>query len=195
MKEHEELYLQNRAAREQRALSGLYRKEDEHDACGVGLLASMDAIPSRRVVEYGIMSLQAVWHRGAVDADGKTGDGAGIGTQIPREFFRKQIKRTGHEIGDDKQLAVGMVFLPRTDFGAQETCRTIVEAEILNMGHTIYGWRHVPVNTNVLGEKAGATRPEIEQILISDGRNLTEDEFERNLYIIRRRIERAVNQA
>lgn len=195
MKEHEELYLQDRAVKEQRALSGLYRKEDEHDACGVGLVVSMDAIPSRRVVEYGIMSLQAVWHRGAVDADGKTGDGAGIGTQIPREFFRKQIKRTGHEIGDEKRLAVGMVFLPRTDFGAQETCRTIVEAEILNMGHTIYGWRHVPVNTNVLGEKAGATRPEIEQILISDGRNLTEDEFERNLYIIRRRIERAVNQA
>ncbi len=193
--EKSEIILQERAQREQRALSGLYRQEDEHDACGVGLVVSIDDKPSRRVVEYGIMSLQAVWHRGAVDADGKTGDGAGIGTQIPREFFRKQIKRTGHELDQAKKLAVGMVFLPRTDFGAQETCRTIVEAEILNMGHTIYGWRHVPVNTSVLGEKASATRPEIEQILIADGRNLTEEEFERNLYIIRRRIERAVNKA
>ncbi len=191
----EQLYLQQRTVQEQRALKGLYRREDEHDSCGVGLVVSIDAKPSRRVVEYGIMSLQAVWHRGAVDADGKTGDGAGIATQIPREFFRKQIKRAGHELGQEKRLAVGMVFLPRTDFGAQETCRTIVEAEIFNMGHTIYGWRHVPVNTSVLGEKAGATRPEIEQILIADGRNLSEEEFERNLYIIRRRIERAVSEA
>ncbi len=191
----EQLYLQQRTVQEQRALKGLYRREDEHDACGVGLVVSIDAKPSRRVVEYGIMSLQAVWHRGAVDADGKTGDGAGIATQIPREFFRKQIKRAGHELGQEKRLAVGMVFLPRTDFGAQETCRTIVEAEIFNMGHTIYGWRHVPVNTSVLGEKSGATRPEIEQILIADGRNLTEEEFERNLYIIRRRIERAVSES
>lgn len=73
------------------------------------------------------------------------------------------------------------VFLPRTDFGAQETCRTIVETEVLRMGYYIYGWRHVPVNVAVLGEKANATRPEIEQILISNIKGVDKETFERNL--------------
>ena len=174
---------------------GLYSPENEHDSCGVGLVASIDATPSRKVVEYGITALKAVWHRGAVDADGKTGDGAGILTQIPQEFFKEKILKTGNPPVEGKNTAVGMIFLPRTDFGAQEKCRTIVEAEILRMGHTIYGWRHVPVNTSVLGEKADTTRPEIEQILFADNQNLKEEEFEQNLYVIRRRIEKAVIQA
>jgi glutamate synthase (NADPH/NADH) large chain len=90
---------------------------------------------------------------------------------------------------------VGQVFLPRTNFGAQEQCRTIVETEVLRMGHTIYGWRHVPVDISCLGEKANATRPEIEQILISDAKGLDEESFERELYVIRRRIEKAVQAA
>lgn len=81
-------------------------------------------------------------------------------------------------------MAVGQVFLPRTDFGAQETCRTIVETEILRMGYSIYGWRHVPVNVSVLGEKANATRPEIEQILISNAKGVDEETFERELNVI-----------
>ena len=171
--------------------TGLYRPSDEHDSCGVGLVASIDAEPSRSVVEYGITALKAVWHRGAVDADGKTGDGAGISIQIPEEFFLEQIRRTGHKPKAGKQIAVGMAFLPRTNFDAQETCRTIVETEILNMGHRIYGWRHVPVDNQVLGEKASATRPEIEQILFADGQDMPAEEFERNLYVIRRKIEKA----
>jgi len=139
----------------------LYRAEDEHASCGVGLVVAISGKPSRRVVENGIMALKAVWHRGAVDADGKTGDGAGIHVQIPVPFFYDQIRRTGHEPDMSKLIAVGQVFLPRTDFGAQERCRTIVESEVLRMGHYIYGWRHVPVNTEVLGDKANATRPEI----------------------------------
>ena len=170
---------------------GLYRACEEHDSCGVGLVAAIDGRQSRKIVENGIDALKSVWHRGAVDADGKTGDGAGLHIQIPHEFFQEQVRRTGHEPHEGRRLAVGMVFLPRTDFGAQESCRTIVETEILRMGHTIYGWRHVPVNTSVLGEKANATRPEIEQILIAGGNGLGEEEFERSLYIIRRRIENA----
>jgi len=179
------------ARRQDLAERGLYRFEDEHDSCGVGLVVSIDAEPSRQVVDFGITALKAVWHRGAVDADGKTGDGAGIMTQIPRDFFLEQIRRTGNTPEDGKRIAVGMAFLPRTNFDAQEACRTIVETEILNMGHRIYGWRHVPVDNAVLGEKASATRPEIEQILIADGQDQQADEFERNLYIIRRKIEKA----
>ena len=159
--------------------NGLYKAEDEHASCGVGLVVSLSGKASRKVVENGIAALKAVWHRGAVDADGKTGDGAGIHVQIPQHFFQDQVRRTGHEPDLKKCLAVGQVFLPRTDFGAQELCRTIVETEVLRMGHYIYGWRHVPVNTSVLGDKANATRPEIEQILILCEKHICEDEFER----------------
>ncbi|MFN3292299.1 MAG: glutamate synthase large subunit, partial [Gemmobacter sp.] len=175
--------------------NGLYREEDEHSSCGVGLVVSINGKPSRKVVQNGIDALKAVWHRGAVDADGKTGDGAGIHVQIPVKFFYDVIRRTGHEPDMNKLVAVGQVFLPRTDFGAQERCRTIVETEVLRMGHYIYGWRHVPVDTSVLGEKANATRPEIEQILIRCEKDITPEQFERELYIIRRRIEKAATAA
>ena len=90
------------------------------------------------------------------------------------------------------RIAVGTVFLPRTDLGAQERCRTIVETEILRFGHRILGWRQVPVDISVIGEKANATRPEIEQILIGRGDpKLDNREFEKQLYILRRRMEKA----
>ncbi|MEM1428141.1 MAG: glutamate synthase large subunit [Pseudomonadota bacterium] len=170
---------------------GMYRDADEHSSCGVGLVVAIDGSKSRKVVEDGIAALKAVWHRGAVDADGRTGDGAGIHVQIPVHFFYDQIRRTGHEPDMEHQVAVGQIFLPRTDFGAQETARTIVETEVLRMGHYIYGWRHVPVDVSVLGEKANATRPEIEQILIANAKGVDEETFERELYVIRRRIEKA----
>ncbi|MFY0659476.1 MAG: glutamate synthase large subunit [Shimia sp.] len=173
------------------AENGLYEESEEHSSCGVGLVVSVDGKPSRKVVEAGITALKAIWHRGAVDADGKTGDGAGIHVQIPVSFFYDQIERTGHEPNKDELIAVGQVFLPRTDHGAQESCRTIVETEVLKMGYRIYGWRHVPVDVTCLGEKANATRPEIEQILISNSKGVDEDTFERELYVIRRRIEKA----
>ncbi len=169
---------------------GLYDPADEHDACGVGLVASLDGSPRRDVVVAGIEALKAVWHRGAIDADGKTGDGAGIHLQIPQNFFREHVARTGHD-PDKQALAVGMVFLPRTDFGAQERCRVLVEREILNFGYRIYGWRQVPVNTEIVGEKANSTRPEIEQVMIANSRGVPNPQFEIDLYIIRRRIEKA----
>ncbi len=177
------------------AENGLYSEEEEHSSCGVGLVVSVDGKKSRKVVEAGIDALKAIWHRGAVDADGKTGDGAGIHVQIPVRFFYDQIERTGHQPRMDELIAVGQVFLPRTDFGAQETCRTIVETEVLKLGYSIYGWRHVPVDVTCLGEKANATRPEIEQILISNSKGVDEETFERELYVIRRRIEKAAAAA
>ncbi|WP_281992794.1 glutamate synthase large subunit [Sulfitobacter geojensis] len=179
------------AKRAMMAEKGLYSPEEEHSSCGVGLVVNIDGSRSRSVVENGIKALKAIWHRGAVDADGKTGDGAGIHVQIPVPFFYDQVRRTGHKPREDEMIAVGQVFLPRSNFAAQETCRTIVESEVLRMGYYIYGWRHVPVKTSCLGEKANATRPEIEQILISNSKGVDEDVFERELYVIRRRIEKA----
>ncbi len=174
------------------AAHGLYRPEDEHDACGVGLVAAIDGRPRRAVVEAGIEALKSVWHRGAVDADGKTGDGAGIHVQIPQAFFKEHVRRTGH-VPLEGRMAVGMVFLPRTDLAAQERCRCIAEAEILNFGYTIYGWRQVPIDVAVIGEKANANRPEIEQIMITNSAGVDDKSFERDLYVIRRRIEKAAD--
>ena len=182
---------QEESLRDWMAENSLYRHDDEHSSCGVGFVVDLDGKPRRQVVQNGIDALKAIWHRGAVDADGKTGDGAGIHVQIPVPFFYDQVRRTGHEPDQDKLIAVGQVFLPRTNFAQQETCRTIVESEVLRMGHYIYGWRHVPVNTAVLGEKANTTRPEIEQILIRCEKDIDQVQFERELYIIRRRIEKA----
>ena len=162
-----------------------------HDACGVGLVAALDGKPRREVVVAGIEALKVIYHRGAVDADGKTGDGAGIHVEIPQDFFRDHIRRQGREPVTGR-LAVGMCFLPKTDLAAQERCRAIVESEILAFGYTIYGWRQVPVNVSVIGEKANATRPEIEQIMVANPKGFDERRFETDLYIIRRRIETAV---
>ncbi len=168
-----------------------YHPSQEHDACGVGLVAALDGKPRREVVVAAINALKALWHRGAVDADGKTGDGAGIHVEIPQDFFKEHIARTGHEPRSGR-LGVGMVFLPKADLNQLERCRTIVESEILNFGYTIYGWRQVPVNVEVIGDKANATRPEIEQIMIASNPGVGQAQFETDLYVIRRRIEKRV---
>ena len=171
-----------------------YSPDQEHDACGVGLVAAIDGVPRREVVTHAIEALKSVWHRGAVDADGKTGDGAGIHVQVPREFFHAAVENAGHtaRVG---RIAVGQVFLPRTDYAAQELCRTIVESEILAFGFYIYGWRQVPVNVSVIGEKANVTRPEIEQIMFEAGDQEDVEALERRLYLCRRRIEKRAREA
>ena len=132
---------QYKKTQDQLSQADAYHPSQEHDACGVGLVATTDGKATRRVVETAIEALKAVWHRGAVDADGKTGDGAGILMNIPQDFFRSEVERTGHIVPEGDKVAVGMVFLPRTDMGAQEKCRVIVERELLQAGYSIYGWR------------------------------------------------------
>ena len=134
-------YLSRRRSNEVKLMAaGVYAPEMEHDACGVGLVVSTEGKKSRKVVKAGIEALKAVWHRGAIDADGKTGDGAGIHIEIPTDFFVEKIEVTGHS-HDDTELCVGMIFLPRNDYGAQEACRTIVESELTKNNFSIYGWR------------------------------------------------------
>jgi glutamate synthase (NADPH) large chain len=171
------------------ALRHTYDPSQEHDSCGVGLIAALDGRKRRDVVQAGIDALKAVWHRGAVDADGKTGDGAGVHIEIPQDFFAAAVQRGGARL-QPGPIAVGQIFLPKTDLAAQERCRQIVETEILHFGYQIYGWRQVPINVERIGEKANATRPEIEQIMLWNARGVTDAEFERDLYVIRRRIEK-----
>jgi glutamate synthase (NADPH/NADH) large chain len=142
--------------------NNVYDEKMEHDACGVGLVVSTEGLKSRKVVEYGIQALKAVWHRGAIDADGKTGDGAGIHIEIPKD-----------------------------DFNGQEKCRTIIESELTKKNFNIYGWRQVPVNPSVLGEKAELTRPEIAQVLFtSNDKSINNKDLERSLYETRRKREK-----
>ena len=170
--------------------NNVYSESQEHDACGVGLVASTEGKKSRKGVEYGIEALKSVWHRGAVDADGKTGDGAGIHVEIPQDFFIEKIENTGHS-HDNSEVCVGMVFLPRNNYSAQEQCRTIIESILTKSNFNIYGWRQVPVNPKVLGEKAELTRPEIAQVLFNHNDKLiTGKKLEIKLYESRRRIEK-----
>jgi len=188
-------YVKQYEANRQKLIDGhAYNPEDEKDACGVGLVVSLDGKPKREIVAMGIAALKNVWHRGAVDADGKTGDGAGIRLDVPQDFFREHVSRTGHNPTDDR-ICVGQIFLPRTDFAAQEAGRTIVEREVLRSGFYIYGWRQPPVDVSVIGQKAKDTRPAIEQIMFRDARGRSTEDMERELYICRRRIERRAREA
>ena len=162
----------------------------EHEACGVGLIATTDGKKSRKVVDYGIEALKAVWHRGAVDADGKSGDGAGIKLEISPEFFVQKILETGHKHEQDKRICVGMVFMPRNDYADQEKCRSIIETVLLSKNYYIYGWRQVPVNPKVLGPTADSNRPEIAQVLFRKNEVIKTNDLERDLYEARKKIEK-----
>ena len=170
-----------------------YDPRNEHDACGVGFVASTEGKKSRKVVEYGIQALKAVWHRGAVDADGKTGDGAGIHIEIPTEFFVERIENAGRKY-DKGTICVGMIFLPRNDYISQEKCKTLIENELLKKNFYIYRWRQVPVNTKALGIKAESSRPEIVQVIFkTNQKNIKNEELERDLFIVRKKIEKQAN--
>ncbi len=175
--------------------SKVYHPSMEHDACGVGLVVSTEGKKSRKIVEYGIEALKAVWHRGAVDADGKTGDGAGIHLEISRDFFKEKIENYGRRY-DGGEICVGMIFLPRNDYNSQEKCKTLIETELLSNNYYIYRWRQVPINTSVLGHKAELTRPEIAQVIFkSKDKNLKDKDLERQLYLIRRTIEKKISNS
>ena len=175
--------------------NGAYDPIFEHDACGVGLVATTNGKKSRQIVEYGIQALKAVWHRGAVDADGKSGDGAGIQLEISPDFFQEKILDTGNKHDDSKRICVGMIFLPKTDYADQEKCREIIESILLQDDFYIYGWRQVPVNPKVLGKTADQNRPEIAQVLFKKNKSLETNDLERELFVARKKIEKKARES
>ena len=179
------LYLKNKKLLQK---NHSYSEALEHDACGVGLITSLDGKKRRDVVEYGIQSLKAVWHRGAVDADGKSGDGAGICVEVPKEFFLEKIEDTGHKHQDESEICVGMIFLPRTEYSEQERSKTIVEQVLIENDFYIYGWRQVPVNPKVLGTTADSNRPEITQVIFKNNKLMERNALERLLFESRKKI-------
>ena len=177
-------YIKNKELLKQ---NHVYSDDMEHDACGVGIIASTEGKKSRKDVEYGIEALKAIWHRGAVDADGKSGDGAGIQVEIAPDFFKEKILATGHTTDEKNRICVGMVFLPRTEYSKQEKCREIIESVLLKENFYIYGWRQVPVNPKVLGETANQNRPEIAQVLFKKNDALETNSLERELFVARKK--------
>ncbi len=170
--------------------NSLYNAEFEHDACGVGFIADIGGNKSHKILVHGIRSVINLTHRGAVDADAKTGDGAGVLTQIPPRLFAKELERLGSHLSDSNDLGIGMIFLPRKDPEAQKISKAIIENAIRQQGLIFLGWREVPVNADELGEKARETQPEIQQALIGKLGGVDSEKFERTLYLTRKVIER-----
>ncbi|MBO0768344.1 MAG: glutamate synthase large subunit, partial [Solirubrobacterales bacterium] len=173
--------------------NNLYDPSNEHDACGVALVAKLWGDPAHAVVEKALDALNNLEHRGASGADPTTGDGAGILMQIPDAFFRGVA--FGVELPEPGRYGVGMMFLP-TDPERRLAAESLVEEIIEREGQQLIMWRDVPVNDQHVGETAGAAAPCIRQVLIGAGEGITaEDEFERKLYVIRRVIERDAGDA
>jgi glutamate synthase (NADPH/NADH) large chain len=165
---------------------GLYRPENEHDACGVGFVANIKGRKSHTIVEQGLTVLRNLTHRGAVGWDPKLSDGAGILIQIPDRFYREEMAKQGVKLPPAGQYGVGMVFLPR-DPASRIACEYEIERAIKDEGQHLLGWRDVPVDNSDLAEPAIQLEPVIRQVFIGRGRRVTvTDALERKLYIIRK---------
>jgi glutamate synthase (ferredoxin) len=171
----------------------LYDPRFEHDACGIGFVARLSGSPSHAILKSALAALANVAHRGGVSADGKSGDGAGVLTQIPRAFFRRELARLQLRYSV-AEPAVGMLFLPRKR-EPQALARRIVEWGFAQYGLPLLGWRAVPVDPEALGAQAAESCPAIEQVFVgrpSRGGESNES-FELSLYLARKAIEQRAN--
>ncbi|MHC4882152.1 MAG: glutamate synthase large subunit [Planctomycetota bacterium] len=170
---------------------GLYESRREHDACGIGAAVNISGQKNHSIIQYAKQILLNLHHRGAASADNVTGDGAGILSQIPHEFFKQETKTFGFELPDVSYYGVGVVFGPK-DTSLRKKCDALLEKAIADYGMKILGWRDVPVSSDCLGEIALSAEPSIKQIFI-DGAGLKGGQLERKLYLARKRAERLVS--
>ena len=169
---------------------GLYDVSHEHDACGVGMVVNIHGNKSHELVDNALKVLENMRHRGAEGADGRTGDGAGIMLQIPHEFILLQ----GIPVPEKGKYGTGLVFLPK-DPVRQQAILSIMIEEIEREGLQLMHLRNVPTNPSCLGEAALSTEPDIKQVFITGVTDAKLATFERTLYIIRKKIERRVNDS
>ncbi|MEO8306454.1 MAG: glutamate synthase large subunit [Pseudomonadota bacterium] len=171
---------------------GLYREAFEKDSCGFGLIANLDDQPSHWLVKTAIASLNRLTHRGAIASDGKTGDGCGLMLKMPVKFLRAVAKDAGIRL--TSQFGVGNVFLS-TDPALAAAAKTELEQQLLREGLKCAGWRVVPIGPDACGDEAMRTIPRIEQLFVNSAEKLDEAEFNRKLFMARRRAERAREHA
>jgi glutamate synthase (NADPH/NADH) large chain len=166
----------------------LYSPQNEHDACGVGLVLNLHGEKSHEIVENGLQVLENMVHRGAESADNKTGDGAGILLQIPHEFILLQ----GIPVPAKGKYGTGLVFLPK-DNNKAELCLNVIRENLEKEGLTLLAIRDVPVNSDILGAISASNEPQTKQIFVT-GSNSQED-LERKLYMVRKKIENSISKS
>ena len=179
------------ASMTERTAQGLYDPAFERDSCGFGLIANLDDMPSHWVVETAISALGRLTHRGAVAADGKTGDGCGLLIKFPFAFLRAVGEDLGFELND--RFATGTVFLNQDEQRAA-TARDTINAAVAEIGLQVAGWRKVPTDPSVCGEQALKTLPRIEQIYVNAPDGMARGRFNRRLFLARRRAERHIGE-
>src|SRR6056297_3581324 len=172
--------------RERPTQQGLYSPEMEHDNCGIGFVAQLKGVRTHSIIQQGLETLENMTHRGAEGADSKTGDGAGILIQVPRDFYLMQ----GYSIPRDGQFGTGLVFLPQDKKAAKE-CEDILIQIIAEEGVEFIGFREVPTDNSILGDISRSTEPVIRQVLLG-GTEADQESLERKLYIIRKRAEKHI---
>jgi len=158
----------------------LYSIQNEHDACGVGLILNLYGEKSHEIVEKGLQVLENMVHRGAESADNKTGDGAGILVQIPHEFILLQ----GIPVPAKGRYGTGLVFLPK-DASKAQLCLNVIKENVEKEGLNLLSIRDVPVNSNILGEISASNEPQIKQIFVTGASN--QQELELKLYVVRKK--------
>ncbi len=168
--------------------SGLFDPAMEKDSCGVGFIADIKGKKSHQIVEDGLTILLNLEHRGAVGADPRAGDGAGIFVQLPHKFFLKETKKLGFQLPEPGHYAVGFLFMPN-EAEWRKKIQNIFDEQAALEGMKVLGWRDVPTDNSTLGESVKPTEPYHQQVFIGRGSKIkNEDEFERRLYILRKCI-------
>ncbi len=167
----------------------LHRLSQEHDNCGMGAIAHLQGKRSYQILDHALTSVCCMTHRGAVDADMKTGDGSGVLAQIPYPLFRKAAAKLGHTVENDADLAVAVFFFPAENAETVATIKALAAEVTDKRGIARIGWREVPVDVEALGKIALASRPQIEHLLMTRPAGMDADQFERQLYLCRREIE------
>ncbi len=173
---------------------GLYHPQNEHDNCGMGLVASIRGEKSHDIIRKGLEVLINLTHRGAAGCDPETGDGAGILIQIPHVFFARECGELGMQLPEAGAYGVAMCFLP-VDKHSRLQCEGVIERIANAEGATVIGWRDTPVNGDAIGREARASQPYIEQFFVRRPEGLDEEAFERLLYRIRRRTENEIGES
>jgi glutamate synthase domain-containing protein 2/glutamate synthase domain-containing protein 1/glutamate synthase domain-containing protein 3 len=173
---------------------GLYHPAHEHDACGIGFVASIRGHKSHDIIRKGIQVLINLTHRGACGCDPETGDGAGVLIQIPHKLFTRECAKLGFELPAPGAYGVGMTFLP-VEKHQRLQCEGILERIVREEGLTVLGWRDTPVDGTAIGRVARASQPYIQQIFVDRAAGMEENAFERKLYVIRKRAESEVAES
>lgn len=176
------------------AIAPLYQADYERDACGVGLVVNIHGAASREIVERALGGLVNLTHRGGVGADERTGDGAGILTQVPHELFAPELARLGAAGIAAGDYGVAMTFLPR-DAAQAGWAKTLAGEAFAGRGLSVIGWRDVPVDPSVLGHIAGQTQPGIAQLFVRKPEGIGPEAFEQALLLGRKAAERAVESS